>query len=48
MIKSRRMRRVGHVAYRGKREVYTEFWWGDTRKGDSLEDMDVDWRIILK
>ena len=29
-------------------EVYTEFWWGDLRERDNLEDVDVDEMIILK
>jgi hypothetical protein len=29
-------------------EVHREFWWGDLREGDQLEDLDVDGRIILK
>jgi hypothetical protein len=32
----------------GKREVHTEYWWGDLREGDHLGDPDVDGRIILK
>jgi hypothetical protein len=28
--------------------VYTKFWWGDLRERDHLEDLDVDWKIILK
>jgi hypothetical protein len=29
-------------------EVHTGFWWGDLREVDHLEDVGVDWRIILK
>jgi hypothetical protein len=48
LIKSRRMRWAGNVARMGKGEVYTEFWWGDLREGDHLEDPGLDGRIILK
>jgi hypothetical protein len=48
VLKSRRMRWVGHVARMGRVEVYTWFWWGNLRKRDHLEDSDVDVRIILR
>jgi len=32
----------------GRGEVYSEFWWGNLREGDHLEDPDVDGRIILR
>jgi hypothetical protein len=32
----------------GNGEVHTGFWWGDLRVRDHLEDIGVDWRIILK
>ena len=47
-IKSRRMRRVGHVARMGRGDVYTGFWWGNLREGNHLEDPGVNWRIILR
>jgi hypothetical protein len=28
--------------------VHTEFWWGNLRVRDSLEDLGVDGRIMLK
>jgi hypothetical protein len=48
VIKSRRMRWMGHVAVWGRGEVHTGFWWGDLREGEHLEDPGVDGRIILK
>jgi hypothetical protein len=32
VIKSRRMRWVGHVVRMGDRKVNTECWWGDLRE----------------
>jgi len=29
-------------------EVHTEFWWGNLRHRDRLEDLDTDGTIILK
>jgi hypothetical protein len=29
-------------------EVHTEFWWGNLRERDNLEDPDIDGRIILR
>jgi hypothetical protein len=28
--------------------VYAKFWWGDLRERDHLEDLGVDWKMILK
>jgi hypothetical protein len=47
LIKSRRMRRAGHVARRETEEVYTGFWWGSLRERDHLEDPSFNVRIIL-
>jgi len=46
-IKSRRMRRMGHIAHRGRGEVYTGIWWGSLRERDHWGDPGVDGRIIL-
>jgi len=34
--------------YGEKGEVYTRFWWGHLREEDNLEELGVDWRVILK
>ena len=48
IIKSRRMRLVGHVESMGRGEVYTGLWWGNLRERNYLEDPGVDGRIILR
>jgi len=48
VIKSGRMRWVGHVASMGDRRGYTGFWWGNQREKDHLEDQGIYGRIILK
>jgi hypothetical protein len=47
VIKSRRMRSVGHVARMGKGEACKGFWWGHLSERDHWGDRGVDWRIIL-
>jgi len=46
VIKSRRMRWVGHVARMGRGEAYTGFWWGNLRETDHWRHPGVDGRII--
>jgi hypothetical protein len=48
MVKSRRMRWMGHVAQIGDRSVAYRVLVGDLRDRDHLEDLDIDGRIILK
>jgi hypothetical protein len=48
VIKSKRMRWVGHVSARVRREVYTGLWWGNLRKRDHLGDPRIDGRLILR
>jgi hypothetical protein len=48
VIKSRKMRWLGHVAVWGRAAVHTSFWWGNLKEIDHLEGPDVDKRIILK
>jgi hypothetical protein len=38
---------TGHVAYMGREEVHTRFWWGNLRGRDDLEDPGIDGRITL-
>ena len=48
VVKSRRIRWAGHVAYMGRGEACTGFWWGNLREGDNWGDPDIDGRIILR
>jgi hypothetical protein len=32
----------------GRRKIHTEFWWGNLEKGEHLEDLGVDGRIVLE
>jgi hypothetical protein len=47
VIKSRRMRWVGHVARMGNRSAY-RIWWGDLLERDHLEDPGVEGTITIK
>jgi hypothetical protein len=47
-IKSRSMRRAGHVAHTGEKRKKFGIWWGKLKERDHLEDLDVDVPIILK
>jgi hypothetical protein len=46
-IKSRKIIRAGHVAH-GEMESRTIFWLENMKGKDHLEDIGIDWRIILK
>jgi hypothetical protein len=48
VVKSRSLRWAEHVAHIRARRGGTGFWWENLRKGDHLENPDVDGRIILK
>jgi hypothetical protein len=50
VIKSRKMRWVGHVARMvgGKRRGYAGFWWGNLRERDHLENPGINGCIILR
>ena len=47
VIKSRRMRWVGHVARMGEERVRIGSWWGNRRERDRWGDLGVDGWIIL-
>ena len=42
----RMMRWAVHVARMGRREMHTEFWWGNLTDRDHLEDLGVDGKIL--
>ena len=48
VIKWRRMRWAGHVAYVGGEMWHTEFWWENLREKDHLQDPGLDGKIILR
>jgi hypothetical protein len=48
MEKSRRMKGVGCVALWETRDVNKGFLWEDLIGGHHLEDLGIDWRMILK
>jgi len=42
------MRWARHMARTRSREMHIAFWWGNMKEGDTLEDLSVDEKIILK
>ena len=48
MIESIKIRWAGHAARMERREVHRNFWWGNLREGDHLENPGLDGRMILK
>jgi hypothetical protein len=48
VIKSRRMRWVGHVARMGRGEAFTGFWLGGPKVRDHWEDLGVCGRITVR
>ena len=47
-INSRAIRQAGHVKCVERREVHEEFWLGNLKERDQMENLDVDGIIILK
>jgi hypothetical protein len=48
VIKSKRMRWAGHVAFMGGEEAYTGFWWENLRERDHLGDPRLRWEVNIK
>jgi hypothetical protein len=48
VIKSRRMRRAGHVGRMGRSEACIGFWWGNLKERDHRGETGVGGRIILR
>jgi hypothetical protein len=48
VVKSKRMKWVGHVARMGRGEVFTGFWLGGPKVRDHWEDLGVGGRITLR
>jgi hypothetical protein len=47
MIKSRRMRWVGHVSRMGRSRMHIGYWWEIQKERDQWEDRDVgEWTIL--
>ena len=48
VIKSRRMRRAGHVARMGEERECIGSWWGNWIEGGHWVDLGVDGRVVLE
>jgi hypothetical protein len=48
MIKSRRMRWVGHVAQMGRRGMHIRYWWESQKERAHWEEQDVGGMTILR
>jgi hypothetical protein len=48
VIKTRKIRLIGHVAVMGRGKVYAGFWWGNLRERHHLGDPGIDGRVILR
>jgi hypothetical protein len=43
-----RMIQARHMARMGRRMIHTWFWLGNPKEKDHVEDIDIDWMIIIK